>query len=546
MHLIACHAMTRSRAVLVALVLIAITALPAAVRIDDESSKAAGAAAKKAETDHVRLRDEPSYVAIVGGNAVTDNMPPLVDDDLSHASILEYPSGTNSSAASIGVRTVSDAVAAPVLAEGANLVDNIGMNIEKGVSYDTAAIQWSPSALLGNSWHYPILIVALIWLHVYVYRRDNPKATMAIVYVIYISLHSASSTLQILVGKAEKDMVATAQAVVFAALLIKLTISLVLVCAESVRDHMAGEFSWKRFSELFVVCLFSVFVPSMLYTSSDLLLLYCQSHMTMTEVQVIAKIAIPITAVVWYVIFKISIGKQKICGLLVLMLGTGIYAVAQQSQMKGSKGTPELPAFLHLGNLPPVWIFRLFMLCQAIMAVFGGVTNEYFLLKCGASTNMMNSAMYIEGLLFVMAQTYAMGKPFPVAKMITFTPLQWTLATTYAAMGICTSYFLRYLGSIWKQVAYGVMMLTFFSIDNLFFKHVYSDMAVFGVIVVTVGIGIYIIAGIEEDNREKAINGVAEEPPKEAATKESVVPTKRDSLKSLMSRDSDVRNLQES
>jgi hypothetical protein len=347
-------------------------------------------------------------------------------------------------------------------------------------------------------WHAIIMIVGLAWLHFFVYRRDSVGPGIALVYVVYISLHTASSTTQVLVGKVAKDPVGTAQAIVFAALLVKLSVSSVLVGIECAQQDIG----FKKLAELMKSALICIFLPSMLYTSSDLLLVFCQQNMSMTEVQIISKIAIPITVVFWYVIFRVGIGYQKMFGLIIIMCGTGLYAYAQQ-QSKASSAAPR-PA-PGMEGIPSVWVFRLFMLCQAVLATLGGVSNEYMLLKCEATTNMLNTAMYTEGMIFVICQALALGNPIPYMAMINFTRLEWTLACFLSMTGICTSHFLKHLGSIWKQVAYGVMLVAFFAVDTLYLGHTYGTNVIMGVLVVAVGICFYVIAGVSEDSRLQSV-----------------------------------------
>jgi drug/metabolite transporter (DMT)-like permease len=349
-------------------------------------------------------------------------------------------------------------------------------------------------------WHYPLFIAMLLWIHIYVYNRDNPAPIVAVIYLLYLTLHTLSAAMQVVVGRESKSPVSMAQAVIFAALSVKLAISGSLTTMECMRDGT----SFPESVRLFKAALITIFVPSMLYTSGDLVLVFCQQNMSMTEVQIIQKVGIPITAVVWYCIFRITISPQKVIGITVLMIGTCIYAYGQQKHLGQATAEPPAPPG-PLGALPVVWVFRLFMLAQAMLSTCGGVANEYCLLKTEASVNMMNTAMYTEGIIFVILQSKVMGSPLPVVAMLEFGVMEWGLVSIYAFMGICTSFVLKYLGSVWKQVGYGVMLVLFFAVDNFFLGSTYEQTAIFGVLVCTIGVCMYVYAGIQADTRAEQI-----------------------------------------
>jgi hypothetical protein len=359
--------------------------------------------------------------------------------------------------------------------------------------------------------HYLFMIIFLVALHIYVYQRDSPAPIIACVYVLYLCLHTSSSTMQVKVGKNSTNSRETASAIVFASLLIKVTVSSALVGYESLRDQLSGSAVLQNFNNAKVIL-----VPACLYTTSDLVLVYAQQNTSMTEVQNFSRsVSLPLTCFVWFVVFRVGIGFQKLFGLAIIMIGASMFSFSQTEHMGPDSSPPFTPpVWTGLTEIPALWVIRCFLLFQAVVATFAGVSNEYFLLKCGASVNVLNTTMYICGMCFVVCQSRVMGNALPMAAMGRFGHMEWLLAALHATTGIVTSYFLKYLGSIWKQVAFSVMMVMFFTVDIFILNNQYKWRAVLGLLIGTVGTGIYIVGGISTDR------GMAkeEESPKDAKT----------------------------
>jgi hypothetical protein len=391
----------------------------------------------------------------------------------------------------------------------------------------------TPSAeddILKNSQlHYVAMIAGLVLLHIYVYQRDSPPMIVACVYVLYLCLHTTSSTMQVRVGATQtsaENSRETAQAIVFASLLIKVLVSFALVCYEALRDQMSVPTVLSRFYDARVIL-----IPACLYTTSDLVLVYAQQNTSMTEVQNFSRsVSLPLTCIIWFLVFRVSIGAQKLVGLAIIMLGAGLFSNAQTQNM-GPKSSPSYmaPEWTGLGEIPALWVIRSLLMFQAVVATMAGISNEYFLLKCNASVNTLNTTMYLTGMCFVVCNSHVMGNRLPTAAMARFTQMEWMLAACYATTGIVTSYFLKYLGSIWKQVAWSVMMVMFFSVDIFFLNNTYPWLAVLGLLISTFGTGIYILAGISSDRGVEAKKEEEKEPVK--------APIKSDSM---FSKNSDV------
>eukprot|EP00929_Paragymnodinium_shiwhaense_P075023 TRINITY_DN38368_c0_g1_i1.p1 TRINITY_DN38368_c0_g1~~TRINITY_DN38368_c0_g1_i1.p1 ORF type:complete len:502 (+),score=71.73 TRINITY_DN38368_c0_g1_i1:154-1659(+) len=361
-------------------------------------------------------------------------------------------------------------------------------------------------------WHYPLMCLVLITLHAHVYSRDKPSLSVALAYVVYVCIHTTSSCLQVLAGADSQNSMVTAQAIVFAALVVKLSLSSVFLAGET---YTAGT-SAADFRTLMVDAFRCTSVPSALYTTSDVLLVYCQQNMSLTEVQVIAKLGIPITAFIWVVIFRSPISIQKMMGLLVIMVGTSLYAVGEHNDVVTSPAQGPNLAWWSLGplNVPHEWIFRFLLIGQVLLSTCGGVSNEYYLLRCPASVNMQNCGMYVVGLLLVCLYSRASGSPLPVRALGSFHPVHWALALMLGSTGIVTSHFLKHLGSIWKQVAYGAMLVLFFALDNVAFHKSYPSLAILGVMIVCMGNCICVLDGQKEDTRCKNTQSSAETGPK--------------------------------
>jgi len=360
------------------------------------------------------------------------------------------------------------------------------------------SLTFQASTLAPWPWYYYLpFILSLTWMHGYVYLRDRPSLVVAGVYVLYIGLHTIASSMQVLVGMSptNTNRIASAQAVVFMSLVLKLAISAVQVLVEIRKEELPAGHLLENLKDSFRCSM----LPSAFYTTSDVLLVYCQQSMGMTEMQILQKIGIPITAFVWWRIFRVTIGLRKILGLVIIMSGTILYAYGQSSSSQSQtsadvSGKSGSGATLNMA----VWFHRSILLLQVLCGTCGGVSNEYFLLRCSASVSMQNCAMYAQGLLLVMVSSLCFGNGIPARYALEFSGIQWGCVLALALTGICTSHFLRHLGSIWKQVAFGAMLVMFFTVDNVVFGKTYANLAVGGVVIVLCGNCLAVLDGVQD------------------------------------------------
>jgi len=323
-------------------------------------------------------------------------------------------------------------------------------------------------------------------IHAWFYGKQRVSILIGSLYCCYIALHVLCSATTYHYGKEmPRDFMTheLAGCIVAAALLIKICVSLMLFVMEPIPAEQSrlsarfGDVSAAKATLPYLV------VPGMLYTAADALLVYVQQGMPMAQVQVVSKLGVPISTLMWVCVFQSQITFWKLSGLFFICCGSMIYVIPC-----GSRDAWSVDG-------------RLFcMLAQVGLSCAGSVSCELFLRKYVGSMNLQNATMYAWGFIFlaITGQVHFdfFGK---------FSHGEWIVVFLLASVGITTGMFLKHLGNIWKQVAYGSMLIVYSMVDALVFNNVASINQFAGLYVTLLGTFVCIsdsLAGLSSDGGE--------------------------------------------
>jgi uncharacterized membrane protein len=255
--------------------------------------------------------------------------------------------------------------------------------------------------------------------------------------------------------------------IVATALSIKLVTSIILFIIEPIPGLQSRQSA--RIADLYESkwTMLYTCVPGFCYTSSDVLLLYVQQGMAMTQVQVISKLGIPVATLMWVCVFQSRVTRLKLFGLLLILAGSSIY------EIRGS-GFDLLS-----------WKFNIQLWClfaQIILSNAASVSCELLLTQHSGSLSLQNAGIYGWGLVLLASTGH-----IHLDQIRNLPRMASTVACLFALLGLTTAGFLKYLGNMWKQVSYGSMLIVYCIIDAVAFNNIPGMVNFIGIYVVLTG-----------------------------------------------------------
>jgi len=331
------------------------------------------------------------------------------------------------------------------------------------------------------------MAVSMVIIHVWVFVKTRSLGILSFAY----SLHVALSTIALISASVLRlhavpglSMQAVSIDLVFVALVIKLIIASAMFWCEPLNGALPR--IAVRCSEAYAArwSLLITAVPALLFVVADILRVQCQASLSLTEVHMIGKTGMPLTATIWFLWFRQPVLKEKVMGLVMIMLGACLYGYGE------IRSSPQI---WHHGA-QDLWKYRCWMLAEVVFASFASISCEHVLRHAHGSVNVQNIAFYTWGLigLLVQSRSTQLGSTFGL-----LTSFHWVTAGVFAAAGVATSFFLKYFGSIWKQCADGAMLVMFVAVDHVMLGQEHSSNAMLGVLLTLVGTIGCLVSGIK-------------------------------------------------
>ncbi|XP_039438518.1 UDP-galactose transporter senju [Culex pipiens pallens] len=325
-----------------------------------------------------------------------------------------------------------------------------------------------------------------------------PNKKSIIIFLTYMSLFVSQGILVTASQRADNSYSYNTVLVVLLTEILKLVISTLLYCRENSFHSLVSRVVEGRQ----VLALY--FVPAFLYCLYNNLAFVNLSTFDPTTYYLLLQLRVVITGVLFQIIFKKSLSRKQWFSLCLLTLGcmlkqwnftlpgsSGDGAAEQQKSDDGST--------FHGKNISgfDLSFSAVLILVQTVCSCLAGVYNEYLLKRKGSDINIyvQNVFMYLDSIvcnLFILmfrGELAAVVTREHLAEVFRFEVL--VIMVNNAAIGIITSFFLKYMNSILKTFASALeLMFTAILCYLLFSIPIYLN-TVLAIFVVSYSIYLY-------------------------------------------------------
>lgn len=234
------------------------------------------------------------------------------------------------------------------------------------------------------------------------------------------------------------------------------TLSRLFACRNTFRSLITNVISGYKILVLYMV-------PAFLYCLYNNLSFYNLAVFDPTTYYLLLQFRVVITGVLFQVIFKKYLSRKQWLSLLLLTLGCmvkqidfGDHTIA--TEQSHDTNNNEAIRVKNMGGFD-LSINAFFILVQTVCSCLAGVYNEYLLKNKGENINIyiQNVFMYIDSIicnaLILLVQGNILSA-FKTENLIEiFQPGVFLIMVNSCAIGITTSFFLKYLNSILKTFA---------------------------------------------------------------------------------------------
>ncbi|XP_055638526.1 UDP-galactose transporter senju [Toxorhynchites rutilus septentrionalis] len=297
-----------------------------------------------------------------------------------------------------------------------------------------------------------------------------PSKKSGFIFITYMSLFVSQGILVTASQRADNSYGYNTILVVLLTEVLKLIISTGLYC----REHSFKSLVTKVFEGSGVLLLY--FVPAFLYCLYNNLAFVNLSTFDPTTYYLLLQLRVVITGILFQIIFKKSLSRKQWFSLCLLTLGCMLkqwnfslpslndsaieVTINEQAKQPSHPGADDRSTF-HGKNITgfDLSFSAVLIFIQTICSCLAGVYNEYLLKRKGSDINIyvQNVFMYLDSIVCNLLILMLRGE---LAVVITRNHLAETLRfevlvimANNAAIGIITSFFLKYMNSILKTFA---------------------------------------------------------------------------------------------
>ncbi|XP_055539388.1 UDP-galactose transporter senju [Wyeomyia smithii] len=332
-----------------------------------------------------------------------------------------------------------------------------------------------------------------------------PSKKSILIFISYMSLFVGQGILVTASQRADNSYSYNTVLVVLLTEVLKLVISTALYC----RENSLKSLIVKIIEESEVLLLY--FVPAFLYCLYNNLAFVNLSTFDPTTYYLLLQLRVVVTGVLFQIIFKKYLSRKQWFSLVLLTLGCML------KQWNFSFGSSDLPgqdnaagnaADSHIDNTRDTFhgknitgftlsFSAVLILLQTVCSCLAGVYNEYLLKRKGSDINIyvQNVFMYVDSIvcnlliLMFRGELTAVVTSEHLTEVFRFEVL--VIMINNAAIGIITSFFLKYMNSILKTFASALeLMFTAILCYLLFSIPIYLNTAL-AILVVSYAIYLY-------------------------------------------------------
>lgn len=283
-----------------------------------------------------------------------------------------------------------------------------------------------------------------------------PSRLSVLIFIGYMSLFVSQGILVTASQESNNKYSYNTVTVVLLTEVLKLIVSSCLYCRENNFRSLISNV--QKNSNILML----YFVPAFLYCLYNNLAFINLSTFDPTTYYLLLQFRVVITGILFQVIFKKILSRRQWVSLILLTLGCMVKQVDLNQMMDITVATPSTtksaaPAKNMTGF--DFSISAVFIIAQTICSCLAGVYNEYLLKDKGAEVNIFiqNVFMYLDSIICNVLILVLQGG---VVNAFTVTSLKSVfqfkvviIIVNNAAIGIITSFFLKYMNSILKTFA---------------------------------------------------------------------------------------------
>ncbi|KAH8319190.1 hypothetical protein KR067_013253 [Drosophila pandora] len=306
------------------------------------------------------------------------------------------------------------------------------------------------------------------------WRELFPTKLTFMIFLLYMSLFIGQGIFVTASQESNNSYSYNTVTVVLLTEVFKLIVSTCLYCRENTLRALVRDVHKDRN----VLGLYMV--PAFLYCLYNNLAFVNLATFDPTTYYLLLQLRVVVTGILFQIIFKKYLSQQQWISLILLTLGCMLKQINFGSFYSDANDDSESAAIQHpLNNTavdhPQVHgknmsgfnfsLSAVFILAQTICSCLAGVYNEYLLKDKGADVNIFvqNVFMYLDSIvcnaviLLIRGELLDAFSPHNLASIMRFSVL--IIIVNNAAIGIVTSFFLKYMNSILKTFASALELL---------------------------------------------------------------------------------------
>ncbi|XP_018796438.1 PREDICTED: CMP-sialic acid transporter 1 [Bactrocera latifrons] len=358
------------------------------------------------------------------------------------------------------------------------------------------------------------------------WRELFPTKLTFVIFLLYISLFIGQGIFVTASQEANNSYSYNTITVVLFTEILKLIVSASLYCREKNFKNLLQDV--RKDSNVMLL----YFVPAFLYCLYNNLAFVNLSTFDPTTYYLLLQLRVVITGILFQIIFKKYLTRRQWISLLLLTFGCMLKQVNMNSLYGDTNDDSEAAAVqqVSLGStaatLPKVSgknmsgfdfsLSALLILAQTVFSCLAGVYNEYLLKDKGADVNIFvqNVFMYIDSIvcniliLFLNGQLVGAFTAESLHAILRFNVI--IIIVNNAAIGIVTSFFLKYMNSIVKTFASALELLfTAILCYFLFAIPIYINTAL-AIAVVSFAIYLYTLSPVVNTGKVRPLNTISE------------------------------------
>ncbi|XP_063698481.1 UDP-galactose transporter senju [Culicoides brevitarsis] len=320
------------------------------------------------------------------------------------------------------------------------------------------------------------------------FRELFPTNGSVVIFILYMSLFVAQGLLVKASQSTNNSYTYNTVTVVLATELLKLLVSGSLYYKENnLKSLYTNVLKGGKLLAFYLV-------PAFLYCLYNNLAFLNLSNFDPTTYFLLLQLRVVFTGILFQVIFSKKLSKLQWVSLILLTFGCMVKHLDLSSSDDASKSTTDDKKLAHDSNYITSIIL---ILIQTLCSCLAGVYNEYLLKKKGAETDiyMQNIFMYLDSLVCNLLLLVLQGDlinaltPTSIQQIIRWDVL--LIIVNNCAIGIVTSFFLKYMNSILKTFA-SALELSFTAIlSYVIFAIPLNVSTVFAILIVSFAVFLY-------------------------------------------------------